>query len=201
MAEAARDLPEDPALLPDGCTMTHQPEKTLEQIVAETARYPLDGFVFIQDCIGTAADTVHGPPSPHMERLAEYMNREGLNPDDLRRLVEDRALPAKLAAIVEDLGGAEKLNRHVTGQQLCWAIRDVAQQRWGLLARTVLARWSITGTEDIGAIVFALVNNGWLQKQPTDSLSDFDAVFDFHEAFDRSYDFKGHTTRAGHAPS
>jgi len=178
--------------------MSHQPDKTLDQIVCETGRYPVDGFVFIQECITAAAEVVHGPASPHMERLAEYMNREGINPDDLRRLVEDGCLPAKLAAIVEDMGGADKLNRHVTGQQLCWAIRDVAQKRWGFMARAVLARWNITRTEDIGAIVFALVNNGWLQKQPTDSLADFDAVFNFHQAFDQTYKFNG-VARANHA--
>lgn len=178
--------------------MTHPPEKTLEQIVCETGRYPLDGFLFVQECIGVASDIVHGPPSPHLERLTEYMTREGINPEDLRRLYEHGGLPEKLAALVEDMGGAEKLNRHVTGQQLCWAIRDVAQQRWGLLARTVLAHWNITRTEDIGVIVFALVNSGWLQKQPTDTIADFDAVFDFHQAFDQTYQFT-RSAQAKHA--
>lgn len=178
--------------------MTNPPDKTLEQIVRETGRYPKDGFIFVQECISAAAEVVHGPPSPHMERLVEYMSREGLNPEDLRRLAENGALPEKEAAIIEDMGGADKLNRHVTGQQLCWAIRDVAQKRWGFIARAVLARWNITSTEDIGAIVFALVNNGWLQKQPTDTLADFDAVFDFRQAFDQAYRFNG-TARTDHA--
>ena len=34
------------------------------------------------------------------------------------------------------------------------------------MAKGVLARWNICRTEDIGAIIFALVENDWLQKQP-----------------------------------
>jgi len=55
------------------------------------------------------------------------------------------------------------------------------------MARRVLGRWGVETTEDIGQIVFALVNNGWLQKQPTDSIEDFDNVFSFAEAFDQAY--------------
>ncbi|HOB73006.1 MAG TPA: hypothetical protein PKG54_00640 [Phycisphaerae bacterium] len=167
-----------------------QPEKTLEQIVCETGRYPVEGFVFVQECIGAAADAVHGPPSPEMERVAQYMTRKNISLEELRQRYEDGDLPAWLTLLLDRIGGPEKLNRHVTGQQLCWAIRDTALKRWGLLARQVLAHWGITRTEDIGAIVFALVDNGWLSKQPTDSIDDFNHVFSFSEAFDRAYRIK-----------
>ena len=130
-------------------TMT-QPEKTLEQIVCETGRYPVEGFVFVQECIGAAADAVHGPPSPEMERVAQYMTRKNISLEELRQRYEDGDLPAWLTLLLDRIGGPEKLNRHVTGQQLCWAIRDTALKRWGLLARQVLAHWGITRTEDIG---------------------------------------------------
>ncbi|MEP0844408.1 MAG: hypothetical protein HRF43_17045 [Phycisphaerae bacterium] len=168
----------------------HQPDKTLEQIVTETGRYPADAFMFVQECIGVAAEAVHGPPGPECEALHKWMTQHEVSPEELRRRFEAGALPPKVAALIERLGGAERMNRHVTGQQLCFAIRDVALQRWGLMARAVLARWNITRTEDIGAIVFALVNNGWLQKQPTDSIDDFKDVFSFDEAFDRTYRFE-----------
>ncbi|MBN1764398.1 MAG: hypothetical protein JW860_03995 [Sedimentisphaerales bacterium] len=77
---------------------------------------------------------------------------------------------------------------HVSGQQLCQGLRDLALERWGLMARRVLAHWKITSTRDFGEIVFMLVNNGWMQKQPHDSIEDFDDVYDFHEAFDRNFD-------------
>jgi len=31
------------------------------------------------------------------------------------------------------------------------------------------------------------VDNGWLQKQPTDSITDFHGVFSFDEGFDKAY--------------
>ena len=79
------------------------------------------------------------------------------------------------------------MNRHITGQQLCMVIRDIARERWGLMASGVLGRWGIRSTQDIGAIIFALVENDWLQKQPTDSIEDFNDVFDFNDAFDHAY--------------
>lgn len=169
--------------------MTRQPDKTLEQIVQETGRYPVEAFIFIQECIGSASEMVHGAPPPEAESVLRWMSQHNLGHEDLHRLYEEGGLPAPIASNVEQLGGPERLNRHVTGQELCRAVRDVALNRWGLLARGVLARWNITRTEDIGAIVYALVNNGWLQKQPTDSIDDFNSVFSFKEAFE-SYRFE-----------
>ena len=52
--------------------------------------------------------------------------------------------------------------RHVTGRELAEGCRDLALQRWGLLARSVLEYWGITCTRDLGEIVFALVELGVL---------------------------------------
>ena len=79
-------------------------------------------------------------------------------------------------------------HRHISGSQLCEGLRELAQKRWGLIARQVLKHWNITSTNDFGEIVFLLVNNGWMQKQPQDSIEDFDSVYDFVEAFDGSYE-------------
>jgi uncharacterized repeat protein (TIGR04138 family) len=171
--------------------MAHKPDKPLEQIVREVGRYPIDAFVFVQECIGLAAEKVHGPMSANETEVARWMARHGVGPDELRRQWESGELPPDIVHAVRQHGGPDKMNRHVTGQQLCWAIRDTALERWGLMARGVLARWEVMTTEDFGRIVFALVDNGWLQKQPTDSIRDFDDVFSFDEAFDHNYRFSG----------
>jgi uncharacterized repeat protein (TIGR04138 family) len=167
--------------------MPHEPEKPLEQIVREVGKYAFDAYIFVQECIGLSTQRVHGPMSSAGEALAKYMVHEHLTPEELVARYEDEDLTAELMEAVREVGGPEKLNRHVTGQQLCEVIRDTALERWGLMARGVLARWGITRTEDLGEIVFALVNNGWLQKQPTDSIRDFDHVFSFEQAFDQEY--------------
>ena len=75
-------------------------------------------------------------------------------------------------------------SRHVSGQQLCTGMRDLAVRRWGLLAGTVLRRWGIRSTLDFGRIVYALIDAGMMSRTPDDSLDDFKAVFDFSAAFD-----------------
>jgi uncharacterized repeat protein (TIGR04138 family) len=77
--------------------------------------------------------------------------------------------------------------RHISGRELAEGCRDLALQRWGLMARTVLEYWGVRTTSDLGALVFALVDCGVLVKQDDDSLDDFERVFDFAEAFDRDY--------------
>lgn len=74
-------------------------------------------------------------------------------------------------------------NRHISGKQLCLGLRTYALQRYGLLARTVLHRWNIKGTEDFGKIVFAMVDAGLMRKTDEDTPEEFEGVFDFHEAF------------------
>jgi len=75
-------------------------------------------------------------------------------------------------------------SRHISGQQLCEGLREYALSRWGLMARTVLARWGITATYDFGRIVFALIDAGFMQKTDHDNIDDFRNVFDFRTAFD-----------------
>jgi uncharacterized repeat protein (TIGR04138 family) len=77
--------------------------------------------------------------------------------------------------------------RHITGRELAEACRDLAMQRYGVLARMVLEHWGLTSTADFGNIVFTLVDLGLLLSQSTDTRDDFADVFDFQDAFDRDY--------------
>lgn len=77
--------------------------------------------------------------------------------------------------------------RHISGRELAEGCRELALQRYGLMARSVLEYWGIHATRDIGQIVFALIDCGVLVKQEGDSLADFEGVFSFHEAFDSAY--------------
>jgi len=78
-------------------------------------------------------------------------------------------------------------SRHVTGQQLCHGLCEFALMQWGLMARTVLARWNILSTLDFGKIVFALIDAGQMQKTPDDCLEDFRNVYEFRSAFELRY--------------
>jgi uncharacterized repeat protein (TIGR04138 family) len=73
--------------------------------------------------------------------------------------------------------------RHLTGVELAWACRDFALEQFGMLASTVLTYWGIRTTEDLGHIVFMLIEVGLLARQPTDRIEDFERVYDFAEVF------------------
>jgi len=72
--------------------------------------------------------------------------------------------------------------RHVTGRELCEGARQLAWRHYGFLALTVLNRWGIRSTSDLGEIVYNLIASGDLEKTPTDNRSDFDGVFDLEAA-------------------
>jgi uncharacterized repeat protein (TIGR04138 family) len=72
---------------------------------------------------------------------------------------------------------------HVTGQALCEGLKKLAIEKWGRLAMLVLNRWNIKTTRDFGEIVYLMIKHGWLSVQPTDSIDDFNDVYDFKTAF------------------
>jgi uncharacterized repeat protein (TIGR04138 family) len=167
--------------------MPREPKKPLEQVVRELGRYPVDAFAFVQEAITFASEQVHGAMSEAERKVAEWMAAEEIDYQELCRRHDAGELPVGVAEALHAAGGIEQMNRHVTGGQLCWAARDLARQRWGMMARTVLAKWNVHRTEDVGAIVFALVENDWLQKQESDRLEDFHGVFTFADALDEPY--------------
>jgi uncharacterized repeat protein (TIGR04138 family) len=73
--------------------------------------------------------------------------------------------------------------RHVSGQELCLGLKELAVQRWGLLTPTVFKKWGVTSTEDFGAIVYTMIDRRELKASEGDSIEDFRGVFDFDEAF------------------
>lgn len=73
--------------------------------------------------------------------------------------------------------------RHVTGRELVTGIRQYALDQFGPMSRAVFEHWGIRATGDFGQIVFALVEHKVLSKTEQDSLSDFQEVYDFDEAF------------------
>ncbi|MCH7992020.1 MAG: hypothetical protein IIC35_06350 [Gemmatimonadetes bacterium] len=77
--------------------------------------------------------------------------------------------------------------RHISGRELTEGVRELAISQYGPLARTVLEHWGIHETEDVGRVVFAMVEQGILIKQDEDRPEDFADLFDFEEAFELNY--------------
>jgi len=87
------------------------------------------------------------------------------------------------ACVSTDQDEPQHISRHVSGQQLCHGLRDFAKREYGLMAKSVLARWRIHRSEDFGRIVFAMVDAGLMHKTADDTIEDFIDVFSFEEAF------------------
>lgn len=77
--------------------------------------------------------------------------------------------------------------RHLTGQELCEAIRLFALEQYGYMAKCVLNSWGVRTTGDFGEIVFNLIRVGQMRKTPEDKREDFDDNFDFEGAFMQSF--------------
>ena len=75
--------------------------------------------------------------------------------------------------------------RHISGQELLEGCRKYALEQYGPMARTVLNTWGLHTTDDIGAVVFNLIEARLVGQSATDSRDDFRALYSFQEAFDR----------------
>jgi uncharacterized repeat protein (TIGR04138 family) len=119
------------------------------------------------------------------KKLEDIVEEVGLYPIEAYEFVHNG-----LGYTVNKLHGNKKdpkASRHVSGRDLCDGLREYALAKWGLMARTVLGRWNIRKTYDFGRIVFAMVDNGLMQKTDDDTIEDFRDVFDFKTAFDAGY--------------
>ncbi|NLS94590.1 MAG: hypothetical protein GXX96_20730 [Planctomycetaceae bacterium] len=132
------------------------PNQQLARLLREDRRYRLDAYVFVFDALNYAQDVMGlGTESP---------SEPAFGPEEEE---EEYEVP----------------QRHVTGQELCEAIRRFALQQYGLMAKTVLESWGIRKTGDFGEIVFNLIRIGRMRKTPHDRREDFDDVYDFETAF------------------
>lgn len=131
---------------------------SLLQLIKEDKRYALDAYVFVREALSYAADALEMGAISHPE--------PSLTLDDN---LDDRG------------------ERHLTGQQLCDAIRQYALNQFGYLAQTVLKSWGVETTSAFGDIVYNMINVGLMRKSPSDRRSHFDDVYDFEEVFTEKF--------------
>jgi len=76
---------------------------------------------------------------------------------------------------------------HVTGQQLCEGLRQLAIKSFGPMVPTVFEYWGIRTTDDFGEMVWNLIDLGVFGRTANDSREDFRNVFSFYDAFVQPY--------------
>ncbi|RIK67827.1 MAG: hypothetical protein DCC65_04965 [Planctomycetota bacterium] len=171
--------------------MPHEKEITMFETGRNLGGYRPEAYDFLREGLDYAVHKTHGPRARTVRKIVDWLHAHQSDLADLPQLLARGDIPGFLMKFIEEIGGleeaAEFMNLHVDGEELCWALRDLAQERWGLLAPVVLRHWGIRSTRDFGRMVFTLIEQGMLSKQPHDELSDFDGVYDFKDAFDRCF--------------
>ncbi len=90
-------------------------------------------------------------------------------------------------AVKEIKKESQSSGKHVTGGELLEGLRDYALDQFGPMARTILQHWGVGRGEDVGEMVFNLIEVGVFGRTESDSKEDFANRFDFEEAFEHPF--------------
>ena len=94
------------------------------------------------------------------------------------------ALDFTLKRIAETNGGQA---RHVSGPELLEGYRDFALEQFGPMAATLMTEWGVRKCQDVGDMVFLLIEEQVFGKQDSDRREDFSECFDFEDALVRPF--------------
>lgn len=155
-----------------GRTVTEKIHPIVE-LLQQDQRYHIEAYQFVREALSYAQEILKMP--------APTRKAKGKAPEAVASEVESE----------EDLDEAEYVENHITGQQLCEAIRLFSLEQYGFMASTVLNNWGIHCTGDFGEIVYNLIRIKHMKKSDSDRREDFDDVYDFANAFEPVFE---HTT-------
>jgi len=104
------------------------------------------------------------------------------------------ALDFTLKRIAEGNGGQA---RHVSGPELLTGFRDYALDQFGPMASTLMREWGVRKCQDVGDMVFHLIEEQVFGKQDSDRREDFSGIFDFEESLVKPFLPKRAVANAG----
>ncbi|HYW78095.1 MAG TPA: Minf_1886 family protein [Thermoguttaceae bacterium] len=143
------------------------PSHPIAELLKKDRRYAFEAYVFVFEALSYAQNVMRMGTETTVSRSELDDSSDEFDPD---RPSEE-----------------EISERHVSGQELCQAIRQFAVEQFGYMAHTVLSNWGIHETGDFGEIVFNLISIGQMRKTPNDRREDFDDVYDFDTAFRQEF--------------
>ena len=88
---------------------------------------------------------------------------------------------ALLMDVIHYLGGED--DRHMTGADVLDEFKERALDQYGPMTYTVLTEWGLSCTEDIGEMMFNLVDAHRISRDDDDSPEVFVGGYDFKETF------------------
>ena len=98
------------------------------------------------------------------------------------------ALGATVQALTPERRG-NSVTRHLSGQELLQGVIRLARQEFGRFAPVVFSEWGISSGEDIGCMVFQLVESKQLSARREDTIEDFRRGGELFEALTDKLDF------------
>ena len=78
---------------------------------------------------------------------------------------------------------------HVNGAELLRGVCDMAVAAFGMMAPVVFKQWNLKTTDDIGRVVFDLIEIDRLSKSDRDTPEDFHDLFDLHGTLADGFEF------------
>ena len=129
----------------------------LHQLLGKDTRYHVDAYVFVREALAFAADSLELGSANDVSDVADEEVEQN------------------------------RRERHLSGQQLCEAIRQYALKQYGYMSKIVLNGWGVTETSDFGEIVYNMIEVGIMKKSSKDKKSHFDDVFEFDDAFEQRF--------------
>ncbi len=136
----------------------HDPRDLLAPLIANDRRYKREAYLLVRESLQFAHEVLGLGEEQSSEPMPDLPEESENTPD-----------------------------RHITGQELCEAIRQYSLHLYGYMAKTVLNSWGLRSTADFGEVVFNLIRAKQMSKTPQDSRADFEDVYDFEEAFCKNF--------------
>lgn len=103
---------------------------------------------------------------------------------------DKRYAPEAFATVMDSLEFAMQRigeRRHVSAAELLVHFCDYAKERYGVMAYSILERWGLRSTEDVGSVVYRLIDESILAEQDGDSPADFSGTFDLRSRMEDKY--------------
>lgn len=188
---------------------------TIYRLLRKDPRYPIEAYQFVQQGLSYATEILQfgqKRPNDNQKKLSQvhdleqsstdfqkeiemlagmFTTQEGDDAtDELDSPDRDAIDNAESSFIIEAEADAEAEGRHLSGQELCEALRQYALQQYGYMAASVLAQWGIKSTQDFGSIVYNLIDIGLMRKSSDDRQEHFSDVYDFQEVFVENFQFE-----------
>lgn len=169
---------------------------SIYQLVRQDPRYPAEAYHFVREAMAYAADlfelgTDCGSASD-LSTEPQGADDSPLSDADLaaedQHLSELQEYAADFDLDIDSPRHQVRRERHLTGQQLCEAIRLFALNQFGYMAKVVLNNWGITHTGCFGDLVYNMIDIGLMKKSGKDKRRHFDDVFDFDQEFKTKFD-------------